>query len=307
MGRPVIYTLSFETLDRRQYPVYAQKVVYTAKSKSTPHRHDFAQIWYCYKGRYYHQVEDKVYDCPEGSVILLPMGTAHNFWAEADTQLLNLDIRQDFLDMKAPGQHLNSAINLFLPQFFDELKLSFDYYKVLGQDSRRIWEQMVSWLAMLNYAPSDIATLGEVRDGMEKLFSVPEYAVADKITEKAVRLLQTRVSPILRIINYLNKHYPEKITDEILQQEGNVSRAVMYRYFKRVMNTTYASFLQYLRSRHAHICMRETIYSLTDIAELCGFYDVYHMSRVYAKCTGVTLSKQRDKMEACRKEREGME
>lgn len=307
MGRPVIFSLSFEALDRRHYPVYAHKGEYAAGSKSTPHRHDFAQIWYCYKGRYYHQVEDKVYDCPEGSVILLPMGTAHNFWTEADTQLLNLDIRQDFLDMKAPGQHPNSMINLFLPRFFDELKLSFDYYKVLEQDSRRVWEQMFSWLAMLNYAPPGTATLEEVRDGMEKLFSVPEYAVADKVIEKAARLFHTRVSPIIRIVNYLNKHYPEKITDEILQQEGNVSRAVMYRYFKRVMNTTYASFLQYLRSRRAHICMRETIYSLTDIAELCGFYDVYHMSRVYAKCTGVTLSKQRDKMEACRKEREGIE
>lgn len=307
VGKPVIFSCAFEVLDRRQYPVHAQKVEYVAGSKSTPHRHDFVQIWYCYKGRYYHQVEDKVYDCPEGAVILLPIGTAHNFWTEVDTQLLHLDIRQDLLDIKAPGRHPNSAINLFLPQFFDELKLSFDYCKVLGQDSRRTWEQMFSWFAMLNYAPADTATIEDVRGGMEKMFSVPEYAILDKVTEKAVRLMQTRVSPILRIINYLNKHYPEKITDEVLQQEGNISRAVMYRYFKRVMNTTYANFLQYLRSRHAHVCMRETIYSLADIAELCGFYDVYHMSRVYAKCTGVTLSKQRNKMEACRKEREGIE
>ena len=307
MAKPVIFSCAFEILDRRLYPVYAEKGEHLAGFESVPHRHDFIQIWYCYKGQYHHRVEDTVYDCQEGSVILLPMGTAHEFWGETDAQLLRMEIRLDFLDMDAPGQYPNSMINLFLPQFFEELKLSFNYYNVLGQASRRIWEQTFSWLAMLNYAPPDTATLEEVRSGVEKLFSVPEYAVADKVTEKAVRLVHTRVNPIIRIVNYLNKHYPEKLTDEVLQQEGNVSRAVMYRYFKRIMNTTYANFLQYLRSRHAHICLRETIYSLTDIAELCGFYDVYHMSRVYAKCTGATLSTQRTKIEACRKERLGIE
>ena len=307
MEKLVVLSCAFEILDRRLYPVYAEKGEHPAGFASVPHRHDFIQVWYCYKGQYHHRVEDTVYDCREGSVILLPIGTAHEFWGETDTQLLRMDIRLDLLDMDAPGQYPNAAINLFLPQFFDELKLHFDCYTVLGPNSRQIWEQMFSWFAMLNYAPPGTATLEEVRRGVEKLFSVPEYAVADKVTEKAVRMVHTRVSPIIRILNYLNKHYPEKITDEILQKEGNVSRAVMYRYFKRIMGITYANFLQLLRARHAHICLRETIYSLTDIAELCGFYDMYHMSRVYAKCTGVTLSKQRMKMEACRKERLGIE
>ena len=296
-----MYTFAFETLEMRPYAVYVDRKVHQCDSKSTCHKHDFVQVWYCHKGSYFHQVEDQVYECTAGSVILLPVGTAHKFWVEKEVDLMRLDIRMDLLDMENPGQYRNSTVNLFLTDFFDELKLSFSYYKVLSKDSQLIWEQIFCWFAMLSFAPGNEVSTETIRQKTEELFSVEEYAAGNVCWEKAQRLVQTRICPIIRIVNYLNKHYPEKITDEVLLQEGNISRAVMYRYFKRVMKDTYASFLQYLRSRHAHVCMRETLYTLSDIAELCGFYDVYHMSRVYAKCTGATLSKQRINIERCRK------
>ena len=307
MSDRIGYSFAFETLEMRPYPVYADRRAHQNSSESVWHKHDFVQIWYCHSGSYFHQIEDRVYECDAGSVVLLPVGTAHKFWVKNEADLMRLDIRMDLLDAENPGLYKNSTVNLFLPEFFDKLKLSFSYYKNLSKDSQLVWEQLFSWFAMLNFAPGNGVTAETIRQKMEELFSIEEYAIGDGCWEKALRLVQTRVCPIFRIVNYLNKHYSQKITDEVLLQEGNISRAVMYRYFKRIMKDTYASFLQFLRTRHAHVCMRQTIYSLTDIAELCGFYDVYHMSRVYSRCYGVTLSKQRNKIERCRKEREEIE
>ena len=301
------YVFAFEILEKHPYTVRADRTIHQGSDQSSWHKHDFVQVWYCYKGNYFHQVEDQVYECAVGSVVVVPLCSTHKFWMSEGADLMRLSICIDFLDNITAADYKNAIINLFLPDFFEELKLPVSYYKELSQESRTVWEQMFSWFAMLSYAPGDPVEENVIRQKMEQMFSVPEFAVVERIWEKAQRLLQTRVSPIFRIIAYLNKHYPQKITDEILLKEGNISRAVMYRYFKRIAKDTYATFLQYLRSRHAHIFLRETIYSLSDIAEFCGFYDVYHMSRVYSKCAGISISQQRIRIEQCRKVREGME
>lgn len=308
MEKPFVgFGFAFENLNNRPYCVLADRREHLPGFVSSLHRHDFFQLWYCYKGSYFHKVEDVVYECKEGSIIILPLGTSHHFWNEENGELMRLDIRTDILDLEHLEQYRQYSLNLFLPDFFEELNLPFSYYRELCPQSRHIWEELFSWFAMLNYAPGGSVPETLIRQKVEQLFSIPEFSLSCKKWDKAARLLQTRVGPILRIVNYLNKHYPEKITDEVLIQEANISRAVMYRYFSRIMKTTYSAFLQTLRGRRAHLYLRETNYSLTDIAELCGFYDIYHMSRVYSKHTGVTLSKQRIRMEICRKEREGIE
>ena len=301
------FGFAFENLNNRPYSVLADRREHLPGFISSYHRHDFFQIWYCHRGNYFHKVEDKVYKCKEGSVVLLPLGTAHHFWNEEIGELIRLDIRTDILDVANLDRYRQTSLNLFLPDFFEELNLPFTYYRELSPQSKQILEELFSWFAMLNYAPPGAVAEETVREKVEQLFSLPEFTLSCKKWDKAVRLLQTRVDPILRIVNYLNAHYPEKITDEVLLQEANISRAVMYRYFHRIMKTTYSGFLQTLRGRRAHVYLRETEYSLSDIAELCGFYDIYHMSRVYSKHTGVTLSKQRIRMEICRREQEGNE
>lgn len=307
MDTLVKYSFAFETLETYPNAVRADRTVYKGAFTTSLHKHDFVQILYCHKGHYFHQVDGRVYECGPGSVVVLPVSTVHQFWSDEEADLIRLSVRMHLLDLAAPADYINSTVNMFLPDFFDELKLNFSCHTALSPESRVIWERILSWVATLNYAHGEPLQAEIMRQKMEEIFSVPEFAVSEDVLEKAQRLVQTRISPIFKIVSYLNQHYPEKITDEILQQEGNVSRAVMYRYFKRIMKDTYANFLQNLRARRAHVYMRETIYTLSDIAEMCGFYDVYHMSRVYAKCSGMTISKQRVRMEQCRRERSANE
>ena len=307
MEKHVRYRFAFESSQLCKHPVYAVRREFLPGFRGAFNMHDFPQIWYCYRGHYFHKVGQQVYECNEGSVIILPIGTQQSFWTDTGMELMRLDIQYDLLDQAESKLCRNAAINLFLPYFFEDLGLSFSAHGVLDEASRSVWEQVFSWFALMNYAPSDSVAKEQFWEKLEQMFSVPEYAISLRCTKKATRILRNWVCPILRIVVYLNKHYPEKITDEILIQEGNMSRAVMYRAFKRVINTTYSQYLQHLRVRHVHLCLRDTTYSLTDIAELCGFYDAYHMSRVYLKCYGDTPSRQRIRIERCRKQREGIE
>lgn len=303
MTKAIKFGFAFESVALCKHPVYAVRREFLPGFQSVYNMHDFPQIWYCYRGEYFHKVGQRVYECKEGSVVILPIGMEQEFWTDTGMELMRLDIRYDLLNQAEPKVYKHSAINLFLPHFFEDIGLSFSPHKVLGEESRYIWEQVFSWFAVMNYVPSDSATKEQFLSKLEEIFSVPEYETPAKCWNKAMRIAQNWVCPILRIVVYLNNHYPEKITDEMLLQEGNMSRAVMYRCFKRVINKTYSQYLQNLRVRRAHLCLRDTTYSLADIAELCGFYDVYHMSRVYSRCTGATLSVQRVRLERCREER----
>ncbi len=296
--------LAFETLEFCKHAVLAVRREFSPGFESTYNLHDFPQVWYCYRGHYFHKVDECVYECNEGSVIVLPVGVSQRFWTDTGMELMRLDIRYDLLEHLPLKEYIDSAANLFLPRFFKDLDLPFSPHKTLGAQSRLVWEQVFSWFALMKYAPANSATKEQFLEKLEQMFSVPEYKIPEKCEKRAMRIVQNWICPILRMMIYMNDHFSEKITDERLLQEGNMSRAVMYRVFKRVTNQTYAQYLQNLRVRHVHLCLRETTYSLADIAELCGFYDTYHMSRVYSKCYGETISKQRIRMKRCRKERE---
>ena len=212
-----------------------------------------------------------------------------------------INLHYNRLSQAKPGQHNNAVANLFLPAFYEDLNLCFSVCQVLSPQSRLIFERVFSWFAATNYAQLTPQQETQIWDQLETFFSTPEYAVTCKNWKKAWHIVESRIDPILKIVAYLNNFYPERITDETLQRAGNINRTAMYRYFKQLLGHTYSHFLQFIRIRHAHICLRDTTYSLQDIAERCGFYDRYHLSRVYSKCNGQTISNQRDRIAECRR------
>ena len=73
--------LAFESIELCKNPVYAVRKEFAPGFQSPSNMHDFPQIWYCYRGNYFHRVGDCVYECGEGSVIVLPIGTPQKFWS----------------------------------------------------------------------------------------------------------------------------------------------------------------------------------------------------------------------------------
>ena len=302
--RPMRVEFAFERLKAHPNAVFVDIQERPAGYQSSYHRHDFPQIWYCYRGQYSHRVAEQTYNCNEGSVVIVPAGTPHQVVYDEVAKMICLSIRHDVLDLEAPEQYKNSIINLYLRAFSQELGFPFQPHTVLSAQSRLVMEEISSWFVLINYSPNYTADVVQIRRQLEELFSVPEFAIPEAYLKKAMHLTDTRLCPIMRVVNYLNDHYPEKITDEVLLQAGNISRAVMYRYFKRLMADTYSQYLQNLRARHAHIYMKKTTYPLSRIAELCGFYDSYHMSQIYTKKIGGTISAQRRMFDRIREGKE---
>ncbi len=301
LGERSAIVFEFLKMQASRYVAFASQSRFE-KDINDGHIHDFAQVWYCCYGKYTHIVGDQTFHCTEGSVVIVPSGMYHEIsFTEGDTEVLELNVSYKLFLQTQPDRLVNTIANLCLPAFSQELGYSIPLYVMLSPQSQKLAEEHLSWLAMLRYTPKEMVRKEEIYEKIESLFSLPEFAISDKYRKKALRIAQTQLCPIFQILFYLNIHYPEKIEEERLLQEGGISRRGMYRYFKRVTGFTYSQYLQQLRVAHALAYLRQSQYSLPYISDMCGFCDVSYMSRVFQRCIGESPKKVYGLMNRCKK------
>ena len=293
---------SFRKFADAKCMVSAKRKEYHVNHKPDQHCHDFPQVWYTFRGSHTHWVNGETYQCGEGSLMIVPPGTAHNLLSfEEITDMVEMNIAHEILFNIPFEDWRNTLSNLCLPLFSDELKYTFPRHILLTGESKEKVEEVLSWLCLLRYAPDGSYTDAQICEKTEELFSIPELRVPEEYHKKACHIFQTRCAPILRTLRYLNIHYPERITEEALLKEAGISRRGMFRYFPRFTNCTYGIYLQRLRTWRANVYLRETNYSLSYISDVCGFCDVQYMSRIFQKYIGVTPKNRRNQLEELRR------
>lgn len=295
LGERITINFEFTKLKASRYSAYAGRQYYEA-SRKDGHIHDFMQVWYCCSGKYTHQVGDQIYECTEGSLVIVPAGTYHEItFTETEAAVLELNVSYKLFLEVTPDRLVNTVANLCQSAFSQKMRT----YVMLSNQSRQQAEEILSWLAILRYAPAETVSKEELYEKIESLFSLPELAVEDKCRKKVLHIAQTQICPIFQIVSYLNIHYPEKIEEEDLLQESGISRRGMYRYFKKITGFTYSQYLQQLRVGHAVVYLRQSRYSLTHISDLCGFCDVSYMSRVFQRCIGESPKRVYEMINKC--------
>ncbi len=92
------------------------------------------------------------------------------------------------------------------------------------------------------------------------------------------------------IIDYINHHFSEKITVKSLCNLVNMSESNFNKLFKKQISSSPIEYLINLRLKKAKKFLRETNYTITDIAIRCGFYSASHFSSCFMKQLGITPS-----------------
>ena len=281
------YSFAFERFQNGVGLVRANKRVYEKDRQTVYHNHDYAQIWYCYRESYQQNIEGKIYDCPEGSLVVIPPGVRHDVrFTSANAEVLMMDVNYTAILAAAPEQYPNLTANLWLPAFSGELGCELPLCRMLCPKSQQVVEEIFSWFVLSNYAAGKQQSKTEVLQQLESLFTIAECALPEKHRRKAENIFRNWVYPSFQIVDYLNIHYPEKILEEDFLRESGFSHASLNRYFKRISGFSYTQYLVQLRVKRAYIYIRTTTYPLSYISDMCGFYDLYHMSQAFYKYIG---------------------
>lgn len=93
---------------------------------------------------------------------------------------------------------------------------------------------------------------------------------------------------VRRIIDYLARHYAEKLTLEDIAEQVHKSPGECCRIFKRTTQSTIFEWLESYRVEQATTLLKSTSLPVSRIGEECGFASASYFSKVFKKLTGTT-------------------
>ena len=95
-------------------------------------------------------------------------------------------------------------------------------------------------------------------------------------------------------VQYMQEHFREKITLPEVAEKIYVSQWHLSTLLNRYMGKNFSEVLNSIRIEKAKELMKDPSLRLADIAEMVGFLDVAHFSRVFKKLTGVSAGEYRN-------------
>lgn len=100
---------------------------------------------------------------------------------------------------------------------------------------------------------------------------------------------QIKSGVICQILEYVDRHYAEKLTLHDLAGELHYSESFLIRRFKEEMKLGFSEYLTRYRIQKAIILLRETNKRTEIIAEECGFLNAKYLNTVFRKHVGCSL------------------
>ena len=121
-----------------------------------------------------------------------------------------------------------------------------------------------------------------------------EFCRAVQVTERETHKKNSQISYRMAIfLQYIELHYSEDITLEMLAKSANVSKSECLRCFKSALQTTPYKYLIEYRLSKAAVLLKNTDMLIEDIASHTGFSQVSHFGKCFREKTGLSPSKYR--------------
>lgn len=95
------------------------------------------------------------------------------------------------------------------------------------------------------------------------------------------------------VVEYLHRNCGEPLTTPELAAKANLSVPQFERRFRRVFGTSPRQYLMRVRIESAARLLTETDQTVSEIAQVCGFYDHAHLSRSFRKIMNASPSEHR--------------
>lgn len=93
---------------------------------------------------------------------------------------------------------------------------------------------------------------------------------------------------VTQITGFIERHYPEPLTLQVLADTLHASPFHLQRTFKRIQGMTPAEYVQHIRLEEAKERLRKTDQAVTDIATSVGIPNAGHFATVFHKKTGLS-------------------
>lgn len=238
------------------------------------HCHDFYELNIVLNGTGCHYVGEMAIPISGGEVFVVPPHVAHGYYCEKKLDIFHILLKNNFMEkyrddfMRVPCFSTLFEIEPFLRQVFTSFM-----YLTLSE------KQLVEVSAQLN---DIIKYSGRKYETYQTLFTVGFLNRLCVFMEKQKNKndnVPSEDADIVKVLEYIQLHYNEKITIDELVKIANMSRPTLHRHFKRITKMTPMEYIISIRVTAAKSQLADAEKSRTEIAHSLGFYDTSHMNK----------------------------
>ena len=114
------------------------------------------------------------------------------------------------------------------------------------------------------------------------------YQCSESIPDSSADQADEEIRLQKKMVSFVHDHYRDSIGLEDIAAAGIVSRSKCCRIFQRYLKQSPVAFLNDYRLEISCNLLKETSYSITDIALFCGYNHSSYFSRIFQKRYGMT-------------------
>lgn len=242
-----------------------------------PHHHDLYEINIVWKGTGIHQIENASFRVKTGDVFVIPPKIVHSYYNTENLDVYHILFRRKFItDNKKEAIKVDGFLQLTEIEPF--LRSSFSRAKFLHLSQNELL-QLKSDLTFIedgkftdqNLNPLKYHTAWKILYWLSFLLCRQLHAKEKKSGHE---------NEILHALELIHQHFGEKITIDFLCKQTFLSRSTFLRSFQNICGCSPIDYLNRYRKEQASEMIEQGTLSKTEIAHLCGFYDLSHMERM---------------------------
>lgn len=238
------------------------------------HSHQFYEINIITKGSGRHYISDTYLPATVGDVFVIPPEVPHGYFTFDTLDIAHILLKKSFIQryreelLQIPGYDLffniepslrrNSGANLNLNidiEQLNKIKRKIEKIKRIEQQKQHMYVNILV-LGLI----SEISV-----DFHKKIKHLPDYSCENK--------------DIINIMEYIKQHLDSKLSLHTIAANHNMSIATLNRRFNDLLRTSPMNYVLECRIQKAEELIEENKYNRTEIAQLCGFYDLSHMNK----------------------------
>ena len=244
--------------------------------KDKMHSHQFYEINIIVNGKGRHYISDTNVKAITGDVFVIPPEISHGYFTDDRLDIYHILIKKDFFSrykeeisqipfynllfdfepMLRSVSGVNMHVNIGLSQFHSIIE-DLEYIKNVENNSLYMFENIL------------VLTL------VSKLASLFEKNIFEDAKSESVE--------IIKIMDYIKNNLDVKLSLSDIAKVGNMSIASLNRKFKEYLGLSPMQYVIKCRIAKAKELLDQKNLSKTEIAQICGFYDLVHMNKYFLK------------------------
>lgn len=238
------------------------------------HSHEFYELNIVLNGSGTHTLGDSCIGTRPGDVFVIPPSVKHTYTPDETLDIYHVLLQTDFLlryfdDLNTlPGFKMLFEIEPILRE-----ATGSSYFLHLNAGERREIKTQIDQIAEAQangqYGYQNLTALHLICILSMKMHARKQLAEKEGIATLTV----------MHTIEYIQNHLDHKLTVAHLAALSAMSEATYNRHFKKLLRVTPAEYIQNCRIQKAKKLFAEKKHSKTEIAVMCGFYDVSHMNK----------------------------